>query len=283
MRTTSAPSCSSKGSATGVAVEALADRRGRDLAAEGVSVVPIGGAQAIRRVARPLRPARPRPRARRSLRRRRGARASGEVWSAPASGPDLSRDDMERLGFYVCDADLEDELIRALGPDAVERVVEAHGRSRPVPHAPEAAGVARPADRTSSFAASSAAAAAGRSATRGSSSTPSSSTACRGRSTASSRTSEPLRLDRRLRFAQVLVDEGDRHAPLAHGRGDALDRARSGRRRRRRSRARSSPGGTGRARAPSGPTRRRRSRSARSRSRRARSRAAASRSRRPRR
>ena len=34
---------------------------------------------------------------------------------------------MERLGFYICDADLEDELIRALGPLCVERVVDAQG------------------------------------------------------------------------------------------------------------------------------------------------------------
>ena len=34
---------------------------------------------------------------------------------------------MERLGFYVCDADLEDELIRALGTAAVERVAETQG------------------------------------------------------------------------------------------------------------------------------------------------------------
>ena len=34
---------------------------------------------------------------------------------------------MEDLGFYVCEADLEDELIRALGADAVEQVVEAQG------------------------------------------------------------------------------------------------------------------------------------------------------------
>jgi hypothetical protein len=34
---------------------------------------------------------------------------------------------MEALGFYVCDADLEDELIRALGADAVQEVVEAQG------------------------------------------------------------------------------------------------------------------------------------------------------------
>ncbi len=32
---------------------------------------------------------------------------------------------MESLGFYVCIADLEDELIRALGPPGVERVLAA--------------------------------------------------------------------------------------------------------------------------------------------------------------
>jgi hypothetical protein len=31
---------------------------------------------------------------------------------------------MERLGFYVCVADLEDELIRAVGPASVEAVLE---------------------------------------------------------------------------------------------------------------------------------------------------------------
>jgi hypothetical protein len=40
-------------------------------------------------------------------------------------GTELSRSDMEALGFYVCVADLEDELIRSLGVATVERVVEA--------------------------------------------------------------------------------------------------------------------------------------------------------------
>jgi hypothetical protein len=40
-------------------------------------------------------------------------------------GSNLARADTERLGFYVCVADLEDELIRALGVAAVERVIEA--------------------------------------------------------------------------------------------------------------------------------------------------------------
>jgi hypothetical protein len=34
---------------------------------------------------------------------------------------------MEALGFYVCVADLEDELIRAHGAASVEDVVDAHG------------------------------------------------------------------------------------------------------------------------------------------------------------
>jgi hypothetical protein len=42
-------------------------------------------------------------------------------------GSNLSRAGMEALGFFVCVADLEDELIRALGTDAVEQVVAAQG------------------------------------------------------------------------------------------------------------------------------------------------------------
>jgi hypothetical protein len=34
---------------------------------------------------------------------------------------------MERLGFYVCVEDLEDELIRTLGTTVVEQVIEAQG------------------------------------------------------------------------------------------------------------------------------------------------------------
>jgi hypothetical protein len=38
---------------------------------------------------------------------------------------------MESLGFYVCVADLEDELIRSLGAAAVERVIDAQGDLAP--------------------------------------------------------------------------------------------------------------------------------------------------------
>ena len=43
------------------------------------------------------------------------------------SDTQLTRAEMERLGFYVCVVDLEDELIRALGAASVEQVVGAQG------------------------------------------------------------------------------------------------------------------------------------------------------------
>jgi|SRR5476651_1568255 len=42
-------------------------------------------------------------------------------------GPILTRDDMERLGFFVCVTDLEDELIRSLGTPAVTDVLAQEG------------------------------------------------------------------------------------------------------------------------------------------------------------
>jgi hypothetical protein len=109
-----------------LAVEALAERRGRSLVVEGVSVVPIGGAQAIGRFLRLLGP--------QGLDLRlAGLCDAGEEGDfrrgleRAGLGSDLTRADMESLGFYVCVADLEDELIRSLGAAAVERVIEAQG------------------------------------------------------------------------------------------------------------------------------------------------------------
>lgn len=111
------------------ALEALAGRRGRDLAAEGIVVMPIGGAQAIGRFVDLYGP--------RGLGLRLGGLCdAGEErefrrgLERAGLGSPATRADLEGLGFYVCDADLEDELIRALGADAVERVVEAHGDLR---------------------------------------------------------------------------------------------------------------------------------------------------------
>jgi len=108
------------------AVETLAERRGRDLAAEGVSVVPIGGAQAIGRFLGRFGPA--------GL----GLRLAGlcdqgeehdfrRGLERAGLGSELTRGEMERLGFFVCEADLEEELIRALGAEKVLAVVEEQG------------------------------------------------------------------------------------------------------------------------------------------------------------
>ena len=42
-------------------------------------------------------------------------------------GRDLTREAMEEFGFFVCVADLEEELIRCLGATVVERVIDERG------------------------------------------------------------------------------------------------------------------------------------------------------------
>jgi hypothetical protein len=115
-----------EGTSDQVAVEALAERHERNLDAEGITIVPIGGAQAIGRFLDHYGP------------RGLDVRLAGLCDAAEEVdfrrgleraelGTDLTRSDLERLGFYVCVEDLEDELIRALGPATVERAVDAHG------------------------------------------------------------------------------------------------------------------------------------------------------------
>jgi hypothetical protein len=108
------------------ALEAVAERRGRNLAAEGVSIVPMGGAQAIGRFLEQFGP------------RGLGVRLAGLCDAAEEGvfrraleragfGSNLTRADMERLGFFVCVEDLEDELIRSLGAPAVEQIIDQQG------------------------------------------------------------------------------------------------------------------------------------------------------------
>jgi hypothetical protein len=108
------------------AVEALAVRRGRKLRREGVFVVPMGGATNIGHFLDLFGP--------RGLRARlAGLCDEGEEQefrrglTRAGLGPVLARDDLERLGFYVCVTDLEDELIRSLGAAAVERLIAGQG------------------------------------------------------------------------------------------------------------------------------------------------------------
>jgi Overcoming lysogenization defect protein-like, TOPRIM domain len=109
-----------------LALEALAERRGRNLDAEGVSVVPIGGSKNIGSFLDLFGP------------QGFDANLAGLFDVAEEGdfqrglervglGFRLTRADMERLGFFACVADLEDELIRALGADAVERVIDSQG------------------------------------------------------------------------------------------------------------------------------------------------------------
>ena len=109
-----------------IAVETLAGRRGRNLAAEGVVVLPVGGAHGVSRYLLRFGP------------EGTGARLAGlcdageehivrRGLAAAGLGTAGSRADLERLGFFVCDEDLEDELIRAAGPALVTEVFAAHG------------------------------------------------------------------------------------------------------------------------------------------------------------
>lgn len=109
-----------------IAIETLAVRRGRDLAAEGVVVLPMGGAHAAPGFLMQLGPA--------------GANLTlsglcdaaeervirGGLERADLGAP-ATRRDMEDLNFYVCVEDLEDELIRAVGTKRIERLFAEQG------------------------------------------------------------------------------------------------------------------------------------------------------------
>jgi hypothetical protein len=109
-----------------LALEALAARRGRDLGAESIAIVPMGGAQNLGSFLDQFGP------------QGLDARLAGlcdvaqeayfrRALERTGLGANLTRAGMELLGFYVCIEDLEDELIRSLGVAAVEEVVKGQG------------------------------------------------------------------------------------------------------------------------------------------------------------
>jgi hypothetical protein len=109
-----------------LALEALARRRDRNLDAEGISIVPMGGATNIGSFLDRFGP--------RGLNvKLAGLCDAGEEGAFKRGleragiGSNLTRKGMEQLGFYVCVADLEDELIHSLGVAAVEGVIRAQG------------------------------------------------------------------------------------------------------------------------------------------------------------
>ena len=117
-----------EGNSDRVALLTLAGRLGRDLAAEGVEVVPMHGITNTRTVASfhgPLGRGLPLAGlydAGEEEVLRRGLAAAGLPTAAEPGGP-------EALGFHRCEADLEDELLRALGVDAVDRVIARAGEA----------------------------------------------------------------------------------------------------------------------------------------------------------
>jgi hypothetical protein len=109
-----------------IALETLAVRRGRDLQAERVVILPIGGAHAITRFLTRFGPL------------GIGVQLAGlcdlreeEIFRrglvAAEVGAPGTRADMEHAGFYVCVDDLEDELIRAVGTARVEALFDSQG------------------------------------------------------------------------------------------------------------------------------------------------------------
>jgi hypothetical protein len=92
-----------------IALETLARRRGDALGDAGVAIVPIGGAHAVGGFVGRF------PHARLA-----GLCDTGERELFLRAG-------IPHEALFACDADLEDELIRAHGPDAVEHVLAANG------------------------------------------------------------------------------------------------------------------------------------------------------------
>jgi hypothetical protein len=113
-----------------LALTLAAQRLGRDLEAEGVSVVPINGAHAIsthlRRLASEDRRA-----------ELAGLYDEGEeevirtALERAGFGPNPDRAGLESLGFFACSVDLEDELIRAAGETVLSGLIESEGDAQP--------------------------------------------------------------------------------------------------------------------------------------------------------
>jgi len=99
------------------AVQTMAERSGRDLPAEGIFVVPMGGATNIGHFVDLFGP------------HGFGVRLVGLCDQGEER--DFRRG-LDGVGpYFVCVADLEDELIRALGTSRVEELIQAEGESRP--------------------------------------------------------------------------------------------------------------------------------------------------------
>lgn len=109
-----------------IALEVLATRLDRDLDAEGVVIFPVGGAQALQRYVEHFGPT------------GKGYELAGmcdvgeelivrRALASAGIGTPQTRPEMRSLGFHVCVEDLEDELIRAVGTDTIETLLDTQG------------------------------------------------------------------------------------------------------------------------------------------------------------
>lgn len=123
---TASPLVLVEGASDRIALEVLARRSGRDLAADGVRIVELGGATNVRRMLREV------------LVDRIGWNIAGlydvaeeayvvRALTAAGLGPVPDRGRLEQLGFFACEPDLEDELIRAVGEGRMLQVMDALG------------------------------------------------------------------------------------------------------------------------------------------------------------
>lgn len=112
-----------EGESDRVAIETLATRLGRDLDADAVCVIPMGGVTSVNRFLDVLTPTGVRLAGLYDLAEQRYIERGLERVGLAGAG-------LEPSGFFACDRDLEDELLRALGVDGVEQVIEAEGDGR---------------------------------------------------------------------------------------------------------------------------------------------------------
>lgn len=109
-----------------IALEILATRLGRILEDEGVVVFPVGGAHGAARVLIEFGPLGAGKQVAGLYDLGEEAAISRAVFEGGIGDPQTSLG-LAELGFHVCVQDLEDELIRALGPDQVETMFDSQG------------------------------------------------------------------------------------------------------------------------------------------------------------
>ena len=101
-----------EGRSDAAAVTALAGRLGRDLGAEGAIVIPMGGAMSVTRFFRVVGP-------------------DGLDWRVTGLCDAGERSHFDRLlaaeSVFACERDLEEELLRALGVERAEAVLDSQG------------------------------------------------------------------------------------------------------------------------------------------------------------